>query len=41
MLIIEKKLVLGEGMAKGIKDSTGTAEENLVLALVNQIQNFA
>ena len=34
-------LVLGEGPTQGINDSTGSAEKNLVLILVKQIQNFA
>ena len=34
-------LVLVEGPTYVINDSTGTAENNLVLTLVKQIQNFA
>ena len=33
-------LVLGEGPTSGIHDSTGEAEEKLVLASVKQIQKF-
>ena len=41
-LIIEKSkiLILGEGPTTGINDSTGEAEEKLVLAPVKQIQTF-
>ena len=34
-------LVLGEGPTQGINDSTGSAEKNLVLIVVKQIENFA
>ena len=33
-------LILGEGTTSGINDSTGEAEEKLVLASVKQIQKF-
>ena len=33
-------LILGEGPTSGINDSTGEAEEKLVLASVKQIQKF-
>ena len=33
-------LILGEGPTSGINDSTGKAEEKLVLASVKQIQKF-
>ena len=34
-------LVVGEGPTQDINDSTGTAEKNLILTLIKQIQNFA
>ena len=43
ILIIQKNnfLVLREGPTEGINGSVGTAEKNLVLTLVKQIQTFA
>ena len=34
-------LVLGEGPTQDINDSTDSAEKNLVLTLIKQIQSFA
>ena len=41
-MIIEKNnfLVLGEGPTQDINDSTGAAENKLVLTLKKQIKNF-
>ena len=43
IIIIEKNkfLVLGEGPTQDINDSTGAAENKLVLTLKKQIKNFA